>query len=265
MRLLVFMLLLASQVSFAQSVMTVNGQTVSEAKVKAMEEVLKQRGIEDSKERSAIALGHIVQNIVLFQEAKKQKIDSDPALQLKIDDKRAEILTEALLEKNVYKSQPTEQQLKELYEQSRKNYNPNEIKVRQILVPSSQEAEKLIERINAGEDMAELARKYSIDSGSVNSGGEFPYVNVRAIAIPGFAQAAMMLQPGQVMPVPFESQQGYLVVRLEGKRQMPFPSFEKIKDKMLEDWRQKEATKYITKLLESAKIVKTNKKTKKNN
>lgn len=263
MRLLVFMLLLASQVSFAQSVMTVNGQTVSEAKVKAMEEVLKQQGIEDSKERSAIALGHIVQNIVLFQEAKKQKIDSDPALQLKIDDKRAEILTEALLEKNVYKSQPTEQQLKELYEQSRKNYNPNEIKVRQILVPSSQEAEKLIERINAGEDMAELARKYSIDSGSVNSGGEFPYVNVRAIAIPGFAQAAMMLQPGQVMPVPFESQQGYLVVRLEGKRQMPFPSFEKIKAKMLEDWRQKEATRYITKLLESAKIVKTNKRAQK--
>lgn len=260
MRLLAVMILLVTQVSFAQSVMTVNGQTVPEAKVKAMEEVLKERGITDPKERAAIALGHIVQNIVLNQEAKKQKIDTDLKLQLQIDEKRSEILTEALLEKNVYKSQPTEAELKEIYEQSRKNYNPNEIKVRQILVPTSQEAEKLIGRINAGEDMAELARKYTIDSGSVDSGGEFPYVNVRMIAIPGFSQAAMMLQPGQVMPVPFETKQGYLVVRLEGKRQMPFPDYEKVKDKMLEDWRQKESTKYITNLLKSAKIVKTNKK-----
>lgn len=257
MRFFLMIFLLMAQCAAAQS-LTVNGEPVSDAKVKATIDLLKERGsTEDEKELLSLARGIVIQNMILFQEAKKQRLDKDRKLQALIDEQRAKMIGEALLEKNVYSAEPKEEDLKKKYEGMRKNYNPNEIKVRQILVPTSEEAEQLIGKIKSGQDMAQLAKQYSIDAGSAEKGGEFPYVNVRAISIPGFAQAAMMMKPGELMPVPFETSQGFLVVRLEGKRKIPMPEYEAVKARLQREWRKTEGEKYMTQLLQKAKIVRT--------
>ena len=77
-------------------------------------------------------------------------------------------------------------------------------------------AEELIQRINAGEDFAQLAKEFSEDPGSKDKGGL--YENIRkGQFVAEFETAALALEPGQVAQQPVESRYGYHIIKLEKK------------------------------------------------
>ena len=71
-----------------------------------------------------------------------------------------------------------------------------QVHARHILVTNEEDAALAIERLEAGEDFAELAAEMSLDPGTKDSGGDLGWFP-RGVMTPTFEQAAFELEPGQ--------------------------------------------------------------------
>lgn len=239
---------------FAQTAFTVNGQTVSVAEQKELMKVLADRGVKDQKQQLEAARSILVQEKLIEEAAKKANIAQDPAVKALIAERKTEIYSAELVRKNAAAHPLTDADLKKTYEEVKKQYDPNEIKVRHILVKTEQEAKDIIKSLNAGGDFAAIAKEKSLDQGTAAQGGEIPFTNIRRIAIPGFAETAMALNKGSLLPVPFHSALGYHVIQLQDKREVPLPSFDALKPQIQNLAAQRQAQQYMADLMRNAKI-----------
>ena len=239
---------------FAQTAFTVNGQTVSVAEQKELMKVLADRGVKDQKQQLEAARSILAQEKLIEEAAKKANIAQDPAVKALIAERKTEIYSAELVRKNAVAHPLTDADLKKTYEEVKKQYDPNEIKVRHILVKTEQEAKDIIKSLNAGGDFAAIAKEKSLDQGTAAQGGEIPFTNIRRIAIPGFAETAMALNKGSLLPVPFHSALGYHVIQLQDKREVPLPSFDALKPQIQNLAAQRQAQQYMADLMRNAKI-----------
>ena len=239
---------------FAQTAFTVNGQTVSVAEQKELMKVLADRGVKDQKQQLEAARSILAQEKLIEEAAKKANIAQDPAVKALIAERKTEIYSAELVRKNAAAHPLTDADLKKTYEEVKKQYDPNEIKVRHILVKTEQEAKDIIKSLNAGGDFAAIAKEKSLDQGTAAQGGEIPFTNIRRIAIPGFAETAMALNKGALLPVPFHSALGYHVIQLQDKREVPLPSFDALKPQIQNLAAQRQAQQYMADLMRNAKI-----------
>lgn len=93
-----------------------------------------------------------------------------------------------------------------------------------ILVEDEATAEEVVEKLEAGEDFAELASEYSQDPGSAESGGEYGWV-ARGNFVPEYEEAAFNAELNE--PVIVESQFGYHVIVVEDREEdRPYESWE---------------------------------------
>ena len=226
---------------FAQTAFTVNGQTVSVADQQELMKVLADRGVKDQKQQLEAARSILAQEKLIEEAAKKANIAQDPAVKALIAERQTEIYSAELVRKNAAAHPLTDADLKKTYEEVKKQYDPNEIKVRHILVKTEQEAKDIIKSLNAGGDFATIAK-------------EIPFTNIRRIAIPGFAETAMALNKGALLPVPFHSALGYHVIQLQDKREVPLPSFDALKPQIQNLAAQRQAQQYMADLMKNAKI-----------
>ena len=239
---------------FAQTAFTVNGQTVSVAEQNELMKVLADRGVKDQKQQLEAARSILAQEKLIEEAAKKANIAQDPAVKALIAERKTEIYSAELVRKNAAAHPLTDADLKKTYEEVKKQYDPNEIKVRHILVKTEQEAKDIIKSLNAGGDFAAIAKEKSLDQGTAAQGGEIPFTNIRRIAIPGFAETAMALNKGSLLPVPFHSALGYHVIQLQDKREVPLPSFDALKPQIQNLAAQRQAQQYMADLMRNAKI-----------
>ena len=239
---------------FAQTAFTVNGQTVSVAEQKELMKVLADRGVKDQKQQLEAARSILAQEKLIEEAGKKANIAQDPAVKALIAERKTEIYSAELVRKNAAAHPLTDADLKKTYEEVKKQYDPNEIKVRHILVKTEQEAKDIIKSLNAGGDFAAIAKEKSLDQGTAAQGGEIPFTNIRRIAIPGFAETAMALNKGSLLPVPFHSALGYHVIQLQDKREVPLPSFDALKPQIQKLAAQRQAQQYMADLMRNAKI-----------
>lgn len=101
----------------------------------------------------------------------------------------------------------------------------DEVHVRHILIKPSEirsEAEtkvlaqRLYDRIQAGEDFAELAKSFSEDPGSALNGGDLNWIDPNAL-VPEFRDVMAHAQQG-VVSKPFQTQYGWHVLEVLGRR-----------------------------------------------
>jgi len=101
----------------------------------------------------------------------------------------------------------------------------DEVHVRHILIKPSeirseaateQLAERLYDRINNGEDFAELAKSFSEDPGSALNGGDLNWVDPNSL-VPEFREQMSNAQQG-VVTKPFKTQYGWHVLEVLGRR-----------------------------------------------
>lgn len=98
------------------------------------------------------------------------------------------------------------------------------IKPTEVLDETAAEAlaGQLMERINAGEDFAALARQYSDDIGSAAEGGELGWTNPGQM-VPEFEAAMAGAREGEVTE-PFRSEFGWHILEVMGRRDKDFSS-----------------------------------------
>lgn len=175
-------------------------------------------------------LDALVKEQLIVQEAKERNLDKEKTVQAKINTIVDQILLEEMI-KNVRESQlkPSEAEAKSYYDQHKSDFVGGErIKVAHILVKDKALADKVSAQLKKGADFGQLAREFSIDTGSGKMGGEMDYFN-KGDMVPEFEKGAFALtNPGQVSE-PVKTAFGYHIIKLIDKKTAGEKSFEEAK------------------------------------
>jgi peptidyl-prolyl cis-trans isomerase SurA len=146
------------------------------------------------------------------------------------DNQRRSILQQRLIEQLRQKNKlrpipPTDAQMREMWEQNtvERPKHPALISYRQIVVPAVPDsgararalalAESLVVVLRHGANFAEMAKKFSGDSGSRAQGGELGWFR-RGVMLKRFEDAAFHLRPGEISN-PVETPFGYHIIQVE--------------------------------------------------
>lgn len=211
--------------------------------------LLKSRGITDARQSQALARETLRREKLIGQEAWKQKVERDPLVKRQLAESRAQIYGDALVRNYLSKHPVTEAEIVKQYQAEKSQYNPNEVKLRHILVKDEKQAKDLIYLISVGEDMGKIAREKSLDKPSAEKGGELPYTNVKKFAVPELGSVSMLLKKGELYGKLIKSQWGYHIIKLEDKRYVPFPPLESMRAKLRVSAAQNKAAQYMNGLL----------------
>ena len=119
-------------------------------------------------------LDRLIVKKLLLREASKENIEKSKEFQDRLGDIKEQLLIESLLKKKVMTdSKLTDEELNKYYESHKDEFRkPQEIDTSQIVVKTDQEAKEIKAKLAAGEDFAELAKKFSLDPTARTSGGK---------------------------------------------------------------------------------------------
>lgn len=249
-------LIAAPALVFAQTpkpVAIVNGVALTEQDFKTAEDDLGptlQRM--DPKQRQKYVTDYLIDLKLVAGAAEKQKLDQTPDFARVLAHLRNRALMETLMEKTGAEATSGDK-VEKFYAEALKGLPPEEeAHARHILVPTEEEAKKVVERLKAGEDFAKVAGEVSKDPGSGKEGGDLGFFTKDKMVKP-FADAAFSLKAGEVS-APVKSDFGWHVIKLEEKRNKPIPPLDEVKDELSRYLGQKAQQEMILKLRSEAKI-----------
>ncbi len=113
-----------------------------------------------------------------------------------------------------------------------------QVHARHILVDTSQEAERILTQLQAGADFAVLARAYSQDTSTRESGGDLIFFPRGILVAPEVEEAAFALQPGQFSGV-VTSALGYHIVQVverDPARPVKPEDLRLLQDRAVQEW-----------------------------
>jgi len=113
-----------------------------------------------------------------------------------------------------------------------------QVHARHILLPTKERAEEVLVRLQAGEDFAFLAREYSEDISSRESGGDVGFFP-RGVMPPEVEEIAFGLQVGEVSGI-IQSQFGFHILQVLEKeeREIAVEVFESLRQQTFMQWLQ---------------------------
>lgn len=240
----------------AQTAFTVNGQFVSVEEQKQLIDFLRANGVTNEKQLKNAVRSILLEQKIIEQAARNEGLLEDPRVRVLTSEKQAQLYGSILSRRYASEHPITEEQVRNRYDSLLSSYDPHEIKFRHILVKTPEEAREIIQSLKVGSDFVSLAKERSLDQSTSQNGGQIPFTNIPNVLVPGLAEAILALQPGDLLPVPFKSKLGYHVVLLEEKREVPLPSYEEVKPKVLSELERLQTTEFLNDLQKDAKILK---------
>lgn len=194
----------------------------------------------------------IVSEQVIYREAQKSGIAETPEVKEKIDSITKKIVTQAFLDQQIA-SRINEEQLKQAYDEKVKQYaGKREIRASHILVGSENKARDLVKQLKAGKDFDALAKEASEDKASAATGGDLGFFTEDRM-VPEFSKAAFALKKGQISD-PVKTDFGWHVIKVTDERPVTIPDFEKVKDSLRDELKEKAFKDYIDQLVDSSNV-----------
>jgi peptidyl-prolyl cis-trans isomerase C len=231
----------------------VNGVTIPQSRIDAMNKELTAQGQPDTDERKQAVRDELVNREILAQAASKRGLDKNPDIAAQMEMARQAVLVRALFEEEVKKNPITDAQLQQQYEQFKGSMGTNEYKVRHILVDKEEDAKAIIADLNKGGDFAKIAKEKSKDPGSKDNGGDLDW-GPSARYVKPFADSVTSMQKGQTTTAPVKTDFGYHVIRLEDVRPLSVPPFTELKEQFRQRAQQAQIQKFVLDLRSKAKI-----------
>ena len=253
--LLSIMFLKATQAQNIPIVANVNNEDISlDTMIHAMNELPPEIQSQPFMSYYEDLLERVIDIKLFAQEGKKMKLDEEPSVRAAIDFVIEKVLMQAFLSKYVQENLK-EENLKSSYnnfiadETSRE-----EIKASHILMDTESEAIDVINMLNDGDDFAELAKNKSTGP-SGPSGGDLGWFK-RGQMVPPFEKAAFSLNKNEITQIPVQTQFGWHVIKIFDKRIPEAPSYESMKNKLIQALERKIVSKKIQDLRNDALIEK---------
>lgn len=165
------------------------------------------------------------------------------------------IYTNLLYEEAIYEDvEISDEDVKTQYDRMK-----TEIEARHILVEDEDLANEIKEKLDEGEDFADLAEEHSTDTGSAEQGGDLGYFSAGKM-VKEFEDAAYNLEVDKISD-PVKSEHGYHIIEVTDKREVEddIGSFEENEVQIQAEMKQKivdpnEAQEKIYNLLDDADI-----------
>ncbi|MBI5640425.1 MAG: peptidylprolyl isomerase [Nitrospirae bacterium] len=231
----------------------------------------RQKSFADNPRNKDMLLRRIVQGIVLSALAKKEGFDKDPMIREQLSLFENDFLaTEFVKQKTAKDISVTDKDIEIYYKTHQDEFKVKEqVLARHILVKvdadASEEdkkkartkAEDLLKRVKAGEDFAKLATEFSDDPSAKTKGGDLGYFS-RGRMVKEFEDAAFALKPGDISDI-VTTKYGYHIIKVtdkKGEETLPLESImkERIRKKLLEDFRQAKIKDFIDKAIKDAGV-----------
>lgn len=171
-------------------------------------------------------LDQLIQQSVLAQTLGEE---TPRRVEIALENERRALLAAAVVD-GILANAVTDEALQKAYDEAFADAEPaREWNASHILVDTEEEAVALIERLNAGEAFAALAREASSDSSAAN-GGELGWFE-SGMMVPDFEAAVVSLEVGAVS-APVQTQFGWHVVKLNETRLRDVPTLDEVRDEL---------------------------------
>ncbi|AZR72620.1 hypothetical protein BBF96_03990 [Anoxybacter fermentans] len=126
----------------------------------------------------------------------------------------------------------TEEEMMEYYEKNIRRFTEEEqVRASHILVETKEEALEILDKINNGEDFADLARKYS-NCPSSDRGGDLGFFG-RGRMVYEFEKAAFSTEVGEITG-PVETEFGWHIIKVTDKKEAIVHPYEEVKEEIYE-------------------------------
>jgi peptidyl-prolyl cis-trans isomerase C len=231
----------------------VNGVTIPQSRIDAMNKELDAAGQPKGPERQAAVKEELVNREILAQAATKRGLDKNPDVAAQMEMARQAVLIRALFESEAKKNPITDADLQKQYEQFKGSMGTSEYKVRHILVDKEDDAKQVIADLGKGGDFAKLAKEKSKDPGSKENGGDLDW-GPSARYVKPFADAVTTQQKGKVSAAPVKTDFGYHVIIVDDVRPLKVPEFGELKEQFRQRAQQQQIQKMVMDLRQNAKI-----------
>jgi foldase protein PrsA len=162
-----------------------------------------------------------------YNSFSKQNIKNEKKLKEQI---RSNLLLEELLTKDV---EVSNDELETYYEKNKDLFNvPAAFHLSHIVVSKEKEAEQALQELEDGSNFSTLAMERSIEEFSANVGGDIGYISEEDERYPvEYIQMARELKTG-AYSLPLKVEQGFAILKLEGKITGKNYSFEEVKEQI---------------------------------
>ena len=240
--------------SGSSSHIVVNGVTIPQARIDAMNKELDAAGQPTGPERQSAIKEELINREILAQAAKSRGIDKNPDVQQQMEMARQAVLIRALFEQESKAHPITDADLQKQYEQFKGSMGQNEYKVSHILVDNEADAKAIIEQLkkNPG-DFAKIAKEKSKDPGSKDNGGDLDWGPAARYVKP-FADAVQSQPKGQISQTPVKTDFGYHIIRVDDVRPLKVPEFKDLKEQFKQRAQQQQIQKLVADLRSKAKV-----------
>lgn len=232
----------------------VNGVTIPQARIDAMNKELSAQGQPDSPERAAAVKDELINREILSQAAQKRGLDKNAEVQQQIEVAKQAVLIKALFDSELKAHPISDADLEKQYEQFKSSMGTNEYKVSHILVDNEADAKAIIEQLKKNpNDFGKIAKEKSKDPGSKDNNGDLDWGPAARYVKP-FADAVQSQPKGQISQAPVKTDFGYHIIRVDDVRPLKVPEFADLKEQFRQRAQQQQIQKLVVDLRSRAKI-----------
>jgi peptidyl-prolyl cis-trans isomerase C len=241
------------------TIAVVNGVPIPQARMEYVIKAQVQQGQKDDETMRKQIKEALITREILAQEAVKKGLDKDPQLQTQVDMAKQEFLIRAYFDDFVKTAGVTEDEMKAEYErvkaQQTGDGDRKEYQARHILIKNEKQAKGALAQINKaqGKNFAQVAKAKSEDQGSKAEGGLLDWSDGSNF-VKEFSEAMVKLNKGAYTKQLVKTQYGYHIIKLEDVREMQFPPFEQVKERIEQQLLAQKRDKAIEALRTAAKV-----------
>lgn len=235
-----------------QTLVTINGQAVTDIEVLAFNALQGGQNKLDSQQAQVQLMNQLVNTTLLAQQSRENAVDKLPQVAAALKMAEIQVLAEAQVNVFFEKEAISDEEIQLAYDSKFTQENLQEYKVRHILVKEEKEAKDIITALGKGEDFVELAKTHSLD-GSKDAGGELGWVERNQVVKP-FGDAMAGLEKGKHTTEPVQTQFGWHVIDIVEIRTQEPPPLDQVKEQLKLQIRQQKLGQMVRELRSTAKI-----------
>jgi peptidyl-prolyl cis-trans isomerase C len=232
------------------TVATVNGTAITREQLDSIMEMVKRSSPNEVDEKTV--LDDLIATELARQEAQKSGLADSPEVKAQVKDYTDKVVLNAWMQKTAEGFKFTDEELKAAYDKRVADIPKFEYKARHILVKDKTEADALLKEITEGADFAKVAEKAS-KGPSGPMGGDLGWFRPDSM-VPPFAEAVAKMEVNTISKEPVQTQFGWHIIKLEEKRDVQLPEFDKIKPQLQRMLEQEKMIAYMKDLRGKADV-----------